>query len=96
MQCAQLDEANRAWQSYHQTEVDNFRDKLQNSLPIENNLPLDDIAKHISAHIDQLQNQQESLTQQLQTSEKFNNDLRSGKSFIVLSCVENRFLFRIR
>jgi hypothetical protein len=93
VQYARLDEANRAWQLYHQTEVDSFRDKLQNSLSIENNLPLDDIAKHISAHLDQLQNQRESLVQQLQTSEKLNNDLRSGNSFIILFSVKNSVLF---
>jgi len=88
-QCAQLDEANRAWQLYHQTELDKFRDKLQNSLPIENNLSLDDIAEHISAYLDQLQNQRESLVQQLQTSEKLIKDIRSGKSFTVLSSIKN-------
>ncbi len=88
-QCAQLDEANRAWQLYHQSELDKFRDKLQNSLPIENNLSLDDIAEHISAHLDQLQNQRESLVQQLQTSEKLIKDIRSGESFTVLSSIKN-------
>jgi len=88
-QCAQLDEANRAWQLYHQTELDKFRDKLQNSLPIENNLSLDDIAEHISAYLDQLQNQRESLVQQLQTSEKLIKDIRSGKSLTVLSSIKN-------
>ncbi len=88
-QCAQLDEANRAWQLYHQTELDKFRDKLQNNLPIENNLSLDDIAEHISAHLDQLQNQRASLVQQLQTSEKLIKDIRSGKSITVLSSIKN-------
>jgi hypothetical protein len=81
MQCTQLDEANQAWQQYHQTQVDSFTNKLQKSLPIENSLPLDDIAQHIVARFDQQQNEHENLMQQLQTFEKLNNDLRSGKTF---------------
>ncbi len=80
-QCAQLDEANRAWQQYHQTQLDSFREKLQSSLSIENSLSLDDIAQYLVAHLDQLRNEHQSLTQQLQASEKLNNDLRSGKRF---------------
>jgi predicted PurR-regulated permease PerM len=86
--CAQLDEANRAWQQYHQTQLDNFRDRLQNSLPIENKLSLDDIAQHIVAHLDHVQNEHENLMQQLQNAEKLNNDLRSGKRFVILSSVK--------
>lgn len=87
-QCGQLDEANRAWQQYHQTQLDSFRDRLQNSLPIENNLSLDDIAQNIVAHLDQQQNEYENLMQQLQNSEKHNHDLRSGNRFLILFSIK--------
>jgi len=38
--CAQLDEANRSWQQYQQTQSDNFRAKLVDYLPIDENTPL--------------------------------------------------------
>lgn len=78
-----MDEANRAWQQYHQTQLDTFKNKLQNSIPIENSLSLDDIAQQILTHLDQKQNDYENLTQQLQTSEKLNHDLRLRNILIV-------------
>ena len=63
--CAQLDEANRAWQTYHQTQVDSFRDKLQANLPIENNLSLDDIAQQILQHLQQTEEQNETSSNQI-------------------------------
>jgi len=39
---------------------------------------LDDIALNILAHLNHVQNEHENLMQQLKTSEKLNNDLRSG------------------
>ena len=50
-QCAQLDEANRAWQSYQQTQKDAFRNTLQDCLAIDDNLSLDQIAQQIMEYI---------------------------------------------
>ena len=50
-QCAQLDEANRAWQSYQQTQKDAFRNTLQDCLAIDDNLSLDQIAQKIMEYI---------------------------------------------
>ncbi|CAF4906078.1 unnamed protein product, partial [Rotaria socialis] len=68
-QAAQLDEANQAWQQYHRTQLDNFRNKLQPSLPIEIELSLDDIAQYIANYLDQMRDERENLREQLQTSE---------------------------
>ncbi|CAF3634115.1 unnamed protein product, partial [Rotaria sordida] len=76
-QYTQLDEANRAWQQYHQIQLDNFKNKLQINLPIDNDLSFDDIAQYINTYIDQIKDEHESLTQQLQSSGKLMNDLRS-------------------
>ena len=53
-QCAHLDEANRAWQSFQQTQADNFRSKLQEYLPIDEDTSFDQIPELI---IEQLQKQ---------------------------------------
>jgi hypothetical protein len=74
-QCAQLDEANRAWQQYHQTECDNFRNKLLNYLSIDHNASLDEIAQQI---IDQATKERESFNERYRTLEKTDDDLRPG------------------
>jgi hypothetical protein len=84
-QCAQLDEANRSWQQFHQTQLENFRDKLRNSFPLDNNVSFDDIAQQIVVHLDQVQNERESLIQQLQNYERLNNDLRTGSRLYIIS-----------
>ena len=87
-QCAQLDEANRAWQLYHQTQLDSFKDKLQNSLSIENSLSFDDIAQQILVHLDHMQNENENLAQQLETLEKLNHDLRTRKRILLILTIK--------
>ncbi len=61
-QCAQLDEANHAWQQFHQSELDNFRNKLQNNLPIDKNLSFDEIAQLIVDHLNQQIDQEPELS----------------------------------
>ena len=63
-QCAHLDEANRAWQSYQQTQADNFRSKLQEYVPIDEDTSFDQIPELI---INQLTKEREA-----------SNDARSG------------------
>ncbi len=75
-QCSQLDEANRAWRLYQQTQADNFRTKLHDYLPIDENASFDDIAQQI---VDQMTKEREDFTERYKEVEKVNGDLRSGK-----------------
>lgn len=88
-QCGRLDEANRAWQQYHQDEFDSFRDKLRKNLPVDSSQSLGDAADAIIAHLNQMKNEQDGLEQRLQTSDKLNQDLRLSKKFVSLASVEN-------
>ncbi|CAF1461374.1 unnamed protein product [Adineta steineri] len=78
-QCAQLDEANRAWQQFQQNQLESFRNKLQYSLPIDNNSnSFDEIAQLIVDHIKQLVNERDTLIHNnIQTTEKLHNDFES-------------------
>ncbi len=68
-QCAQLDEANRAWQQFHQTQLDNFRNKLRDYLPLDDNISFDQVPQLI-------------VNQIIKEREEFNQELRSSKIFI--------------
>jgi exonuclease VII small subunit len=78
-QCAQLDEANRAWQQYQLIQLDNFRNTIQNYLPIDDDLSLEQAAQQI---INQIIKEREDFTEQYRALEKVNDDLRSGKHFM--------------
>jgi hypothetical protein len=54
VQCAQLDEANRAWLQYHQNQLEAFRNKLQGCIPFEDELDLGQMAGKIVDHLDEL------------------------------------------
>ena len=45
--CTQLDQANHAWQEFHQNQLVPFREKLQESLPIDSDASLEQIAQDI-------------------------------------------------
>ena len=75
-QCAQLDEANRAWQQYHQTQLDSFRNKLVDQLTIDENTSLDEIGQQI---IDQMNKERNDSSERYQALEKTNNDLQLGR-----------------
>ena len=45
--CTQLDQANHAWQEFHQNQLLPFREKLQESMPIDSNSSLEQIAQDI-------------------------------------------------
>jgi exonuclease VII small subunit len=77
-QCTQLDEANRAWQLYQQTQLDNFRNTIQNYLPIDETSSLDLVAQQI---VNQITKEREDFTQRYHTLEQFNNDLQSGNIY---------------
>jgi hypothetical protein len=76
-QCAQLDEANRSWQQYQQTQLESFRTKLHDYLPLDENISLNDIAQQI---IEKIINERESFSEKYAELEKANDDLRSGNS----------------
>ena len=69
VQCAQLDEANRAWQLYQQSQLDNFRARLQDYLPLNESATLDDIALQIA---DQMTKEREEFTESYAELEKLN------------------------
>jgi hypothetical protein len=79
-QCARLDEANRGWQQYQRTQSDNFRTKLHDYLPMDENTPLDQIAQQI---VDQIAKEREDFNERFQAIEKENDDLRSGSSIVI-------------
>ncbi|CAF5118178.1 unnamed protein product, partial [Rotaria sp. Silwood1] len=67
--CLQLEEANRAWQQFHQNQLELFRHKLQDSIPLDDNFTLEQIAQQIFIHLQQLQNNKDN-TNQLETRQQ--------------------------
>ncbi|CAF1375878.1 unnamed protein product, partial [Rotaria sordida] len=85
-QYAQLNEANRAWQEFHQSQVDNFRKNIQDFIPLDDNLSFDHIAQKI---MDEITKEREYSNERYQTLEKAHNDLQSesiqeNKEFFLL------------
>jgi hypothetical protein len=78
---AQLNEANRAWQDFHQSQLDNFRKKVQDYIQIDDDFSFDQIAQQI---VDQITKEREDFIEQYQALEKANNDLQSGNFFYLL------------
>ena len=93
-QCAQLDEANRAWQQYHQTQLDSFRNKLVDQLPIDENTSLDEIGQQI---IDQMNKEREDSSERYRKLEKTYEDLRLGSEILmIIYIISLNFMYRIR
>jgi hypothetical protein len=76
-QCAQLDEANRAWQVYQQTQIDTFVDKLRAQVTLDSMTSFDQIADMI---VNQIQSERDNHTEKYQLLEKVNSDHRSGNN----------------
>ena len=74
-QYAQLDEANRAWQLYHQTQLETFKNKLRDYLPVNENVSFDDIAQQV---VDQITTERKDSSERYAELEQGNSDLRSG------------------
>ena len=74
-----MNEANRAWQDYHQTQLNDFRAKIQDHFQINSDTSYDDIAQLI---VDQITTEREQFSKQYQSLENANNDLRSGKTIV--------------
>jgi t-SNARE complex subunit (syntaxin) len=79
-QCAQLDAANRAWQQYQETQANSFRSKLQDFLPIDENVSFDEIPQQL---IDQIVKEREDVNERFQAIEKANEELRSGSLILI-------------
>ncbi len=45
--CSQLDQANHAWEEFHRNQLESFREKLQDLIPIDSNSSLEQIAQEI-------------------------------------------------
>jgi hypothetical protein len=52
-QCARFDEANRAWQQFHQNELESFRNKLQDWISLDVNSNLEQYAQQIVTQLEQ-------------------------------------------
>jgi hypothetical protein len=70
-----LNEANQAWQGFHQSQLDNFRTKVQDYIELDEDLSFDQIAEQI---VDQITKEREDFVEQYQALEKTNNNLQSG------------------
>ncbi|CAF4156380.1 unnamed protein product, partial [Rotaria sordida] len=87
-QCAQFDEANRAWQQFQQAQLDNFRNKLRDHFPFDENLSFDQIAQLI---INQIIKEREDFNQQYEILQKTNDELRS-ESEINLETIKESYI----
>lgn len=75
-QCAQLDEANRAWQLYQQKQVDDFRNKLNDYLSIDGNTSFDEMARQI---VDQVTQERDDFSEKYQSLQRANDNLQSNE-----------------
>jgi hypothetical protein len=80
-QCAQLDEANRAWQQYHQTQVQDFQSKLKDYLPLDENASLNSSAAHI---IEQILKAKEDFNETNEALREEIANIRLGKLFVCI------------
>jgi hypothetical protein len=81
-QCAQLDEANRAWRVYHQTQVDTFRNTVHDYVLIDESSTLDQAAQQI---INQIVKEREDFNERYAELEKTNDELQSGSLYMAYS-----------
>jgi hypothetical protein len=83
----QLDETNRAWQEYQQTQRDILRNSLDNCLAIDYNVSFDEIAQQI---VDQITKERDDFSGIYQSLEKAHNELQSGNS---IQFIDNFIVF---
>ena len=67
IQCTQLQEANQAWQQFHQSQLESFRAKLDDCLRIDEALPLEQVAQQI---VDRITEERQVTSARYQTLEK--------------------------
>ena len=85
-QCAQLDEANKAWQLYHTTQVDAFRNKLHEHLSLAETGSLDDLAEQI---VEQVQREREDAADKYKDFQRVSSDLRGGRTGDKCVCISD-------
>ena len=76
--CAELDEANRAWQMYQQRQVDNFRSKLLECVPVDADRSFDEMAQEI---VDQIVREREEFRERYAALETANDELLTGNLY---------------
>ena len=59
-QYAQLDESTQAWQAHHQSQLNNFRSKIQECIEVDDDFSLDQIAQQI---VDQTNSEREEFVE---------------------------------
>ena len=74
-QYGQLNEANRAWQEFHRSQVENFRSTIQDCIEFDDDVSFDNLAQQI---VDAITKERESLNEQYQALEKAYNEIQSG------------------
>ena len=91
-QCTQLDEANRAWQLYQQTQLDTFKQTMHDFIPIDDTLSFEQAAQQITH---QITKERQDFTQRYHTLEQLNHRQQSGNhsntssNLIVSFCIES-------
>lgn len=75
-QCAQLDQANHAWQLYQQKQLEDFRNKLQECLSVEDDASFPDMAQQI---VYQLAQERQDFNKKYQALEQANHELQSDQ-----------------
>lgn len=74
-ECGQLREANRAWQRYEQTQLDNIRHKLEDYIPMDEHISFDDVLQKV---IERINKDREILKKTCAELDTANNRLLSG------------------
>lgn len=87
---AQLDETNRAWEEYQQTQIDIVRNQLQSCLSIDYNTSFDEIVQQI---VDQVTKEREDFSEKYKEIEKANDELRSGNFLLMIIMSLHLFYF---
>jgi hypothetical protein len=64
MLTAQLEATNQAWHEFQQAQLENFRNKFQNYLPMENNFSFDEIAQSIIDYLNKRDHFSDSISTQ--------------------------------
>ncbi|CAF5064120.1 unnamed protein product, partial [Rotaria magnacalcarata] len=73
-QYAQLSESNRAWQEFHQSQVNDFRTKIQDCIQIDGDLSFDAIVQKL---VNEITAEREYSNERYQALERVYNDLQS-------------------
>jgi len=59
--CAELDQANQAWQQFHQSQIENFQNILRDYIPLDGIISFDQAAQLIINEIDKQKEKEDEL-----------------------------------